>query len=62
MSKARNCPRCKRFFNPKFSGKELDGAIICTDCWVSEQLKDAITNTKLRNAATATNNSNDSLK
>ncbi len=62
MSKAKNCPRCERFFNPKFSGKDWQGTIICTDCWVSQQLKDTALNTKLHDTTTAANNGNGSLK
>jgi hypothetical protein len=55
MSKAKNCPKCDRFFNPKFGGQQFGNLIICTDCYVSEQIKFNNLNTALRNMATAPN-------
>ena len=55
MSKAKTCPKCERFFNPKFSGTQWGSIVICTDCYVYEQIKFDTSNTKLRNIAAAPN-------
>lgn len=39
MAKAQACPRCRQYFNPKFSGMKWHGTLICSDCWVTEKLK-----------------------
>lgn len=55
MSKAKNCPKCNRFFNPKFSGKEWENTFICTDCYLREQLKIDTANTAFRKIAATPN-------
>lgn len=55
MSKAKNCPKCERFFNPKFGGQAWGNTVICNDCFIYEKLKFDNLNTALRNIATAPN-------
>jgi hypothetical protein len=55
MAKARPCPKCSKFFNPKFFGQKWGDTIICSDCWLRQKLKDDKQNTPPRNTSATGN-------
>ena len=62
MAKARPCPKCNQFFNPKFFGQKWGDTIICSNCWVYEKIKFDNQNTPLANSLAPRNQGQHSLK
>jgi len=61
MAKARKCPSCEHFFNPKFSGRKWGNTEICLDCYLRNQIKFQVKNTPLGNAVVTPNQGEHSL-
>lgn len=61
MAKALPCPRCDKYFNPKFSGKKWGNELLCLDCYFRNQIKFQVKNTPLENAVVEPNQGKRSL-
>lgn len=62
MAKARPCPRCSKYFNPKFFGRQWGDTIICSDCYIYHQIKFDTQNTTLGQVLPVKNQGNHSVK